>query len=131
MVGAPLVTKGHCGPCREQHNAATLRRYEVLKDEVFTAYGGYTCACCRETIPAFLSIDHINDDGADHRRSIGSDLYRWLIKHNFPEGFQVLCMNCQWGKRKHGVCPHQADSSSGISNDTSILRPELSSPRPR
>lgn len=108
--GIPLVTKQHCEPCRERHNAATLRRYKVLKDEVFAAYGGYICACCGEDIPAFLSIDHIHEDGADHRRRIGTDLYRWLIKHEFPEGFQVLCMNCQWGKRKHGVCPHQAVS---------------------
>ena len=50
-----------------------------------------------------LSIDHINGDGYK-RRTIerkhgGTDFYRWLIKNNFPEGFQVLCMNCQFKKK--------------------------------
>jgi len=59
----------------------------------------------------FLSIDHINNDGHKHRREnnirTGEQMYRWLAKNNFPPGFQVLCMNCQWGKRNNnGVCPH-------------------------
>jgi hypothetical protein len=29
-------------------------------------------------------------------------------KHGYPEGFQVLCMNCNWGRyRNGGVCPHE------------------------
>lgn len=79
-----------------------------LKDTVFNAYGGYFCKCCGETIPQFLSIDHMNNDGAAHRKKIGGELYRWLIKNNFPKDFQVLCMNCQWGKHyNNGICPHQ------------------------
>jgi hypothetical protein len=57
-----------------------------------------------------LSIDHINGKGAEHLRSIGSisckgrglggtQFYRWLQRNNYPRGFQVLCMNCQWIKR--------------------------------
>src|ERR1039458_4628209 len=29
----------------------------------FAAYGGYECKCCGETEKAFLTIDHINNDG--------------------------------------------------------------------
>ena len=47
-----------------------------------------------------LSIDHINSDGASHRKEVGNGMYRWLLKNNFPEGFQVLCMNCQFIKRE-------------------------------
>ena len=87
------------------------RRHEENKKLVFEAYGGAICNCCGETQPEFLSIDHINNDGAEHRREIGnsgSRIYQWLRIHNFPEGFQVLCMNCQTGKRiNNGVCPHQ------------------------
>lgn len=49
-----------------------------------------------------LTIDHINGGGAKHRKQLGnsaSRFYRWLIKHNYPEGYQVLCMNCEWIKR--------------------------------
>jgi hypothetical protein len=34
-------------------------------------------------------------------------MYRWLAKKNFPEGFQVLCANCNVAKSQNGVCPHQ------------------------
>ena len=31
---------------------------------------------------------------------IKGNLYNWLIKNNFPSGFQTLCMNCQFIKRE-------------------------------
>lgn len=90
-------------------------RRQMVRDEVFTAYGGYRCACCGETEPMFLTIDHINNDGADHRRELktligggGSAFFAWLRKNKFPTGFQVLCRNCNWGKHANGgICPHQ------------------------
>ncbi len=86
------------------------RRHNQLKIEVLTHYGGNPpkCACCGEPIIEFLTIDHIHGGGTQHRKLIGyGNLYRWLIKNNFPEGFQVLCANCQLGKRIKGVCPHE------------------------
>lgn len=84
------------------------------KDIVFAAYGGYKCSCCGENIKEFLQIDHINNDGAKHRKSIFGEknknkpLYSWIIKNNFPPMFQILCANCNWGKRmNNGVCPHE------------------------
>jgi hypothetical protein len=44
-----------------------------------------------------LLIDHVADNGADHRRLIGrssTQLYRFLLKNNYPSGYQVLCHNC-------------------------------------
>lgn len=93
-------------------------RDRVLKDRVFAAYGGYICRCCGEREYHFLSIDHINNDGAAHRKEIGEKrggrkFYNWLIKNGFPNGFQVLCMNCNWGKaRNGGVCPHLSSGRS-------------------
>ncbi len=89
-----------------------------LRREVFMAYGGFRCRCCGETEEKFLSIDHINNDGAEHRRELGynsgngkgasSKTLKWLKDNGFPSGFQVLCMNCNVGKaRNGGVCPHQ------------------------
>lgn len=78
------------------------------KNRVFEAYGGWICNCCGETTTEFLTIDHINNDGAQHRRQLnGKSMYTWLEKNDYPPGFQVLCMNCNWGKRTHGICPHQ------------------------
>ena len=83
-----------------------------VKDETFAAYGGYRCACCDETDPVFLVIDHINGGGNQERRSIGpkgtrggAGEYWWLRKQGFPAGYQVLCHNCNFAKTR-GECPH-------------------------
>lgn len=78
--------------------------------KVLSAYcdGELKCSCvkCNETNPRFLSIDHINNDGADHRKSIGggSYLYDWLIKNDFPKGFRVMCYNCNLSLGFFGIC---------------------------
>jgi len=78
-------------------------RHAVLKYTIFTHYsnGEPRCAHCGFKDIRALSIDHINGGGTAHRRSLGSSekFYYWLKKNNFPDGFQVLCMNCQWIKR--------------------------------
>lgn len=76
--------------------------------KVMDGYGGPHCNCCGETRVAFLQVDHINNDGAKHRKEVCSgEFYRWIIKNNFPKDLQILCANCNWGKyRNGGVCPH-------------------------
>lgn len=71
-----------------------------VKKEVLTHYGNGKCACVRcgfDDIRA-LSIDHIEPIGEKKRFSSGYAFYRWLIKNSFPEGYQTLCMNCQFIK---------------------------------
>jgi hypothetical protein len=88
---------------------AARQRFQACKDATYRAYGGYKCVCCGETHPAFLSIDHVNNDGGKHRRSVGrgANIYTWLRDNGYPEGFQVLCHNCNHGKHLNGgVCPH-------------------------
>jgi hypothetical protein len=99
---------------RKVENARNLDRRRREKDAVFAAYGGYVCACCGETEKAFLTLDHLNNDGNKHRKQVagrtsgaGAWTYAWAIKNRFPPVFQVLCMNCNWGKRVNGVCPHK------------------------
>ena len=89
-----------------------MNNYDRIQAEIVEAYGGFKCACCGETEPMFLTIDHVNNDGAEHRRQIGakpgSGFYQWLKSEGYPPGFQVLCMNCNFGKHRNGgVCPHQ------------------------
>lgn len=89
-----------------------------LRVETLLAYGG-CCACCGEDKYEFLAIDHKNNNGSEHRKSIGGTLsnprsggatYRWLRINNYPEGFQVLCHNCNFAKGHYGYCPHQEES---------------------
>jgi hypothetical protein len=82
-------------------------QWSSLRLEVLNAYGN-RCACCGESTPEFLCIDHIHNDGAHHRKQIGSHLYQWLKKHNFPKDrFQLLCQNCNFAKGIFGGCPHK------------------------
>lgn len=80
-----------------------------LKRAVYEHYDG-ACACCGETEILFMSVDHIHNDGAEHRKVVGGShtFYKWLIKNNFPAGFQMLCFNCNLAKGFFGVCPHQS-----------------------
>jgi hypothetical protein len=91
------------------------RRRGWVREAVFQAYGGWKCACCGETEPLFLTLDHVANNGAEDRRRIGGKqtaagyrTYAYLYARDFPPGYQILCANCQHGKRmNHGVCPHQ------------------------
>lgn len=86
------------------------QRYRFrLRSTVLSAYGN-KCVCCSEIEYAFLTIDHIAENGSDHLRSIGASsnmsFYRWLRDNNYPSGFQILCWNCNIAKHNYNICPH-------------------------
>lgn len=103
---------------RERRNSVR----KILKWEVFAAYGG-KCECCGEDNAAFLGIDHVNSDGAEHRRKLkeddpmfnsstreptGTNFYYWLKRRGYPKEYRVLCHNCNLGRHIcGGICPHQ------------------------
>jgi hypothetical protein len=124
------MTPAQLAAFRQKVNLANVLKREQVRDEVYRAYGGYRCACCGETERMFLSIDHVNNDGAIHKRThrlrTGEQMYRWLKRNNFPAGFQILCMNCQWGKRNNkGVCPHKPGQGvTTIPKGSRAKRPE-------
>lgn len=95
-----------CKICDRERSRLRVRE---IKLRVIIGYGG-KCECCGETIPEFLTIDHINNDGKEHRLTFKASihLYQYLIKNNFPrECFRLLCMNCNWSRALFGICPHE------------------------
>jgi hypothetical protein len=84
--------------------------YINLKTLVLEHYGS-VCACCGESRLVFLSIDHIGGGGNKHRQTLpgGCMIYRFLKKTGYPQGYQVLCWNCNWAKHILGTCPHQTE----------------------
>ncbi len=91
-------------------------RAKKLTFDVFSYYcnGNPKCVCCGEVDIRFLTIDHINGGGNEHRRSLshkgfsGVNFYAWLKRNKYPKGFQVLCYNCNCGKvRNNNICPHK------------------------
>lgn len=116
---------------KEKFRATQKDCYARARLEVLQHYSGKEipeCVCCGENGLPFLTIDHTNGDGAAHRREIGmaqgdpSQVQRqkqkvsmggngfvyWLKKNNFPEGFQILCANCNFAKRDGKECPHKS-----------------------
>ena len=87
-------------PNKKKRRELSSERQQRLKRYVIGHYsnGTNSCAFCSFDDMRALSIDHINGGGLKHIRSV-HNLYNWLIKNNYPLGFRVLCMNCQWIKR--------------------------------
>lgn len=119
VEGKTLCQK-HLDAARERSKTPQARkRVELsrkkLRKETFEAYGGPVCTCCGENEPDFLVIDHINGGGGAHRRQLreeglnatGGRFYSYLKQQGYPEGYQVLCFNCNHGKELQGGCPHQ------------------------
>ncbi len=90
-------------------------RVRAQRVSVLTHYcGGLKpfCVCCGESEIKFLCIDHINGGGNKHRREIfgtsrSGNLSIWLFNNKFPEGYQILCHNCNMAKGAYGECPHR------------------------
>lgn len=80
--------------------------------------GSLKCACCGEHRIPFLTLDHIDNDGAEWRRKNrkgGTAFFLYLVSKGFPKdhGLRVLCFNCNCGRRssgQNGVCPHEEES---------------------
>lgn len=89
------------------------RKYRLkLRDAVIEHYGG-KCACCGESNKGFLTGDHINGEVpelATVGRKLGNwQLYQYLVKNNFPPGYQLLCANCNMATGWWGICPHKQE----------------------
>lgn len=90
-----------CQPCRDR----AQDRYNRLRKQALAGYGT-ACACCGETDPVVLDVDHVapNWVGGRPPSEVGQAVFLRVIRMGFPAEFQVLCRNCNWSKRLHGIC---------------------------
>jgi hypothetical protein len=104
--------------CQRRKRDAQNRLNRKLRESAFKILGEF-CACCGEWRKEFLQIDHIKNDGAKHKRLLGSarpngrpyggDLYKEIVSGR-THGLQTLCGSCNWGKHiNHGICPHEEE----------------------
>lgn len=86
----------------KEYLSQSRKRKLNLRIKALTHYGNGKLACVRcgfDDIRA-LSLDHIVGGGKKHQRETKhTSLTQWVISNNFPEGFQTLCMNCQFIKK--------------------------------
>ncbi len=87
-----------------EKNRERMREYQrqvrlSVRKAVFDHYGR-ECARCGYDDERALQIDHIADNGAEERASLGGKsfsgwrFYKHLVKLEYPSGYQTLCANC-------------------------------------
>lgn len=110
-ISERFTISSDCIACRHDEDKRQYQRnYNArLKLEVMQHYGGQ-CACCGETELEFLTIDHLEGNGTRHRKVIKMPMNAWLKQQGFPEGYRVLCFNCNWAIGHLGYCPHKPDN---------------------
>ncbi len=74
------------------------------KLEFIAEYGG-KCQICGEDHWEFLTLDHTNGGGIQHREGLGIgggvSFYTWLRRQGWPkDGYRLLCFNCNGGRLK-------------------------------
>lgn len=94
------------------------RRLAYLRNKAIEMCGG-SCACCGENRWQFLTIDHVDGDGAEDHRRFGKNyevLYYSIVNGLHARGqLRVLCANCHIAIDLRGGCPHQQSSDDAMS----------------
>jgi len=111
---------------RPEVKAKRKERQQTMRLKVMQYYSKHLsnsdipcCWCCEEKSHIeFLAIDHIagrKEMDSDTKlvklgyssSLTGGKLQTWIIENNFPEGFRVLCHNCNSAIGFYGKCPHE------------------------
>lgn len=107
----PLLEQEYRDKHRPQMNRYLRGWRDAVRERVIAKYGG-KCECCGEANPRFLSLDHINNDGREHRKGKGTVVI-YLEAEALPypnDRLRLLCYNCNIGRAHNkackGVCPH-------------------------
>jgi len=94
---------------RERLNEYRRKYLKKIRREVISYYsnGKFECVYCGEKHYEFLTIDHIHNNGSEHRKNMkSSNIYLELKKERYPNGYRVLCYNCNISKGLYGYSPY-------------------------
>lgn len=104
-----IANKSMCQECLTKHSEHQSDNYAKMRIACIKAYGEIcSCIYCNERNPKFMQLDHVNNDGAAHKKSMnwnrGGSNYLWAVRNNFPDRLQLLCANCHQVKTFSGGC---------------------------
>lgn len=108
----------------KKQSIADKKYKDAIRLECLVQYSSIipSCVCCGSEDQEVLSIDHIDGEGREHRKSVtgnGNRFYAWLRNQNFPPGYQVLCLNCNFAHGAYKICPHKTETS-GVAELTNL-----------
>lgn len=97
---------------RERYSASKYFYKDSLRLEALKHYGGgeIKCVICGFSDIRALVLDHINNDGAEHRKEWringrglkgGTNIYERLKRFGFIDGLQTVCANCNMIKQQN------------------------------
>src|ERR1700680_25084 len=84
------TVKNRCKNCYAQ------RFWKKARLNFYDAMGG-KCECCGESDIRFLTLDHRNGDGGDHRKGglQSQQIYLLARREGYPKSkYAILCYNC-------------------------------------
>lgn len=93
---------------RTRNSKAQRERQIRYRQQVMEHYcdGEPYCKGCGVMNIEVLTIDHIDENGAKHRKQEPAQrCFGWWIRNGFPEGYQILCWNCNNAKHRHHKVP--------------------------
>ena len=97
---------------KDKHSEYHKRHNAEKRREVLLHYSNsidIQCICCETKVMDFLTLDHIDGGGRQHRKNTTNSTVNYLHSLHeqtgkWLEGFQVMCMNCNWYKHLNGEC---------------------------
>ena len=122
-----------------EYKAKQKEYAQSLRREVLSTYSKRhsnssipCCRCCGENFDVdFLAVDHIAGkkemdsetalvELGYSSKFVAGKLFGWIKYNGFPDGFQILCTNCNFAKGIKGnnnICPHKRDKKCIIRNN--------------
>ncbi len=102
----------------QNYEGCARNKFEIIK-QLYEIHKNtqLICSCCptdseSQQHSEFMTIDHINNDGAEHRNSPGvkSSITNYLFSHGFNfKDYQLMCYNCNSAIGHFGYCPHHPE----------------------
>jgi hypothetical protein len=90
---------------REINRISDTKRRQERRRDVIEHYGA-KCSCCGEDLYEFLTIDHIDGRTGRHVGANSAQVIAFIQEEGYPDGYRVLCWNCNCAVGIFGYCPH-------------------------
>lgn len=99
-----------CKECVNKKKRAKAMTDRIMALQHYSKSDIPFCGCCGTTEISWLCFNHINGDGAKHRKELGEGgdrILRFFKKNGYIDGINVLCHNCNASRSTRSECPHE------------------------